>query len=581
MTLKSITIENIKGISNQRFDLGIIPNKPSLLVAPNGFGKSSLAIAFASLKSTGLKLSKECFHQGNDENKPRLTIEIEVDGVIEVLVADESSNTIKKNLDVYVISNRLKPKATQRKMGGFTSSSASLEIEKFVLVDNIPPKSNFEYSLAETKKIFGNNGKILKNIKTILNNSSIAYTLLELEAEIKKLSGARIKKSIMDAIDNINKQTGTIAELMHWAVTNVELSLESIAPLASIADSITGFNEALPSRLDKLLGAYQIYLLYDKDKSKFKSACKYSYYLNEKKSYETIIGSFDTTWKKVKPREIKGKLLVDFPLATDISNGQRDSLCFAAWLQRVIASPTNRDSIIIIDEVFDYLDDANLVAAQYYISNLIKAKKEAARRVYPLILTHLNPLYFNNFTFKDQKVYFLKKYQPVINPNFKKLIVNRKALSIAQQVDKYYFHFSPSFVNIKNEFIELGLKETWGESTVFHTHLDNEWKKYLESKNDYDPFAICCYVRVKIEEKIYSRITDPVEQHKFITTNGTRKKLDQAELSGIPVDDTMFLLGVIYNEGMHIKDNVDNSSPIVAKLENLVIRKMLIDCING
>ncbi|WP_420553917.1 hypothetical protein [Neptuniibacter marinus] len=50
MTIKKLIIENIKGFSSQSFELNIIPNKPSLLVAPNGFGKSSLAAAFLSLK---------------------------------------------------------------------------------------------------------------------------------------------------------------------------------------------------------------------------------------------------------------------------------------------------------------------------------------------------------------------------------------------------------------------------------------------------------------------------------------------------------------------------------------------------
>ena len=33
--IQSITIENIKGIKNLTFNLDIIPNKPSVLVAPN------------------------------------------------------------------------------------------------------------------------------------------------------------------------------------------------------------------------------------------------------------------------------------------------------------------------------------------------------------------------------------------------------------------------------------------------------------------------------------------------------------------------------------------------------------------
>jgi len=58
MTLKKITIEHVKGISNRNFELNILANKPSLLVAPNGFGKSSFATAFNSLQTN--KLSVHC-----------------------------------------------------------------------------------------------------------------------------------------------------------------------------------------------------------------------------------------------------------------------------------------------------------------------------------------------------------------------------------------------------------------------------------------------------------------------------------------------------------------------------------------
>ena len=57
--IKSIGIENVRGIKSTTFSLDIIPNKPSLLVAPNGFGKSSLAAAFAALKTKRMELPKE------------------------------------------------------------------------------------------------------------------------------------------------------------------------------------------------------------------------------------------------------------------------------------------------------------------------------------------------------------------------------------------------------------------------------------------------------------------------------------------------------------------------------------------
>src|SRR5690606_37040219 len=116
--------------------------------------------------------------------------------------------------------------------------------------------------------------------------------------------------------------------------------------------------------------------------------------INEKESFEDIIKAFGATWKDVKPVTRKGSLVVAFPPAIHISNGQRDSLCFAAELRKIERSISSRDIILVIDEVFDYLDDANLVAVQYYITRLIKKIREKQRIVYPLIFTHLNPYYF-------------------------------------------------------------------------------------------------------------------------------------------------------------------------------------------
>jgi ABC-type cobalamin/Fe3+-siderophores transport system ATPase subunit len=60
--LKVIEIENIKGISHKRFELDILPNKPSLLVAPNGFGKSSFAVAFNEMNNRRINLTEDNYH---------------------------------------------------------------------------------------------------------------------------------------------------------------------------------------------------------------------------------------------------------------------------------------------------------------------------------------------------------------------------------------------------------------------------------------------------------------------------------------------------------------------------------------
>ena len=53
----------------------MIPNKPSLLVAPNGSGKSSFAVAFQSLKRDALGVPKEEIYNNVDTNVPELIVE--------------------------------------------------------------------------------------------------------------------------------------------------------------------------------------------------------------------------------------------------------------------------------------------------------------------------------------------------------------------------------------------------------------------------------------------------------------------------------------------------------------------------
>ena len=73
MNITSIQIKNIKGIENKSFKLDLPPNKPNILVAPNGFGKSSFACAFASLQNNKISVHDNHLHQNNQEN-PNLLI---------------------------------------------------------------------------------------------------------------------------------------------------------------------------------------------------------------------------------------------------------------------------------------------------------------------------------------------------------------------------------------------------------------------------------------------------------------------------------------------------------------------------
>ncbi len=578
--LRVIEIEHIKGIQQKRFELDIHPNKPSLLVAPNGFGKSSLATAFNSMNNRRIALDEEDYHAENAANAPRVYIEYtRPDGTLATLEATNATNTISSEIDYFVINNLTKPKGNASTFGGFANSKASLIIEDVVLVDHIPANVPFNYSYRNSQTRFGQNSRVLPNAVAVLSNLKLVEELSECYQALQRANGDRIQGRINAIIADINAQAGTAEALTNWVTTNRLNDLKQIDYLNTIGNLINEFDIGYNSETKSYLAAIQLVWLYNQDINNFKNACTFNIYRLDKQRFDATLSTFNSTWKNIRSSETGGKLVVKFPKAIHISNGQRDILTFISMLfkaKRNLKKPAN---ILIIDEVFDYLDDANLTAAQYYITNFIKEFDLLGKRIYPLILTHLNPNYFKNFAFSNQKVYYLDKSTIQVSTSMIRLLRNRKNATIEAEVDKYLLHYHPGTINKRAEFRALGIRELWGEGNNFVQYLNTEVNNYLTNQ-PYEPFAVCGALRVRIEQIAYDKLQSDEARNAFLTTNKTRSKLEKAEEMGIVSPESHYLLGIIYNEGMHWKENQDNVSPIASKLENLTIKKLIRDVFN-
>lgn len=68
--------------------------------------------------------------------------------------------------------------------------------------------------------------------------------------------------------------------------------------------------------------------------SDFKKACKYLYYLDEKQHYTETIANYNPVKDRfdIKPKVEGNSLVVNWPKAHEISNGQRDILTFVTLL---------------------------------------------------------------------------------------------------------------------------------------------------------------------------------------------------------------------------------------------------------
>jgi hypothetical protein len=576
MTIKKITIEHIKGISNRSFELNILANKPSLLVAPNGFGKSSFATAFNSLQTNKLAVHEDHHHRSNSELASKLTIEYEnSDNAVFTLEADDTHNTIADHFSWFVINSQIKAKSVGRNFGGRTAVSASISVDPVTLIETIPARESFEYSHRDQKSGFGRNGKILPNISSHLENLGFISSLWDKFTLFDRMSQVRNQRKIDTFISGVNALNGTVEQLLNSISKNKLDCLSEIEPLKEMSEIILNANLGVGRPEISFLISLQLHNVYKQDKAKFKKTQKYSSYKLEKNEYKEMLQAFNSSWCRVLPKESGRKLIVEFPKTNHISNGQRDVITFVALLNRAQKKLTGNNAILVIDEVFDYLDDANLVAVQYYITKLIDKFRSEGRRLYPLILTHLNPYYFKNFAFSKQKVYYLDRRDIQPNSAMVKLLRKRNEVSIKDDVSKFLLHYNSGEINKRAEFNALGLRQTWGEGDNFYRFVREEARKYLEDGEGFDPLSVCCAIRISVERRTYELLSDSAHKQEFLGTFKTRDKLFYAESHGVYIPEYFYLLGVIYNDGMHWREDQDNISPIAVKLENQTIRSLI------
>jgi len=581
VNISTIEITNIKGIGNRVFKLDLVPNRPNILVAPNGFGKSSFAIGFDSLKSNRIELDDKYYFNKDAGNRPVLSVSL-TNGV--TLIADDTQNTITDYFDVFVINNQTEPKAVVQTIPGRPAfAKTSLDIVPTVLIQTIPARVDFDYNSAAMKAIFGVNGKLLNNISNLFSCGALFHRI-ENEVDFSRFALKNYRTTFETAFPQINLQTGTGNAIKGWIVTNILPSFQGLEEFAKLSNIIAsfGFTE-ITDEVDAYLSAWQIITVKNNMGLNFRKACKYLYYLDEKEDCTNTIAAFNPVMDRfdIKPKAEGTSLVVRWPKAHEISNGQRDILTFIALLLKSRRNFKKQDCILVIDEIFDYMDDANLITFQYYISTFIDDMKRQKRRIFPILLTHLDPLFFNHFCFNDTKikVNYLKEINIKSNQNILKIIYKREDTSIKSSVDAYYFHYHPTIntVDLTPEFKALKLNLDWAKPEIFLKTINREVRRYLIENDIFDPLAICFGVRIQIEKLVYDKIPDPANKIKFIDTNGTKNKLHFAQSIGIHLPETYFLLGIIYNTSLHLSEGQDISKPLGLKLENGTIKQMILN----
>lgn len=557
--LNSIKIKAIKGIKNKEFNLDLYPNKPSILVAPNGFGKSSFAIAFDSFNNNRIVLNDDNICEGY--NASDASIEIVIDGAIYNI--NPSQNTFSRNFSCFVINSPLYAKSKGQYMGGFMGHKALLAIQDIELESKVPDKTSIAYFISDNKINFGKNGKILTSILYMIKNEKFIEELTKINIdEFKKVRS--YKNPLINIKNKINTYIGTTESILSQINDNLISDFDNIECLHSLKEIVKKFSNNKEN--NGILYLESIQLVDFMLSNEYDAYFKWCEYKVNKEHIKGLIYNFDTTHssdlKIIEQGRNSKKLILTFPSAKRISNGQRDILTFISKLYCARKELKKENNILIIDEIFDYLDDANLIAFQYYITKFIEEYKKSGKNLYCILLTHLDPEYFHHFCFNKHKlqIRYLQK-TGVCTGEVLELIKKRDS---SDDISTFLFHFH------KEEKIVEGHNNLEWYEQLYKEVLN----KYLNDQ-PYNCLSVCLAVRIKIEELAYHKLESNEDKAQFLETHRTKNKLEFIAKRGIDYSEVWALLGLIYNDHLHWRDNRDFETPLKSKLSNFVIKQMI------
>lgn len=314
------------------------------------------------------------------------------------------------------------------------------------------------------------------------------------------------------------------------------------------------------------------------------AAARLSYENTKEKYGELLKGFCSSAWQWAELKEVKGTLAVVFPKAHQLSNGQRDLITLVVHMHKALYEGPKKPLLLVIDEVFDYLDDANLVAFQHYVTSLIESYKESGQLIYPVILTHLDPGVFFDFCFNKHKLqtsYLLTHSSGKSQSTMRLIAARDQDEVIKDRLEKCWFHY-----HVDNEEIDAVewsrlLPPEWRRSDVFHAYTVGELGRYLNSRN-YDPLAVCFAVRILVERLTYNLLARADEKDEFLNeVRMTKNKMYFAASRGIEIPESYFLLGLIYNTNLHWSQGRDYVSPLVNKLNHPTIKSLIRNIANS
>lgn len=579
-----INFENIKsfGSGNESFKLkfqNCDANSFNIIVAPNGSGKSSLATALQGVAHGTIKLDSRDLYKSDSE--PSVTIKL--DGIYNgIYISDKSKSEISKHMDVFVINSSLNARKVNHYASGSVFSTADLAIDGIKLYENIPEKCVLNYKYQDICKLYRLKRNYLVNLSNIFLDYNFLESIYKNKNIIKKcFDQKRIKNAFsvyLDGIRNSNINNDSFNRAKTFIMNNVNvIQLIDIIKAFIKTDDI---NVIIITLIQVIRFCGEQLLIDGKiiDKS-----FKYTKYKYDKKRIDEHINIFNTTGRTIVSKVKNNSLIIDFVSPKMISNGERDILCFIGNLIKFEINFKKNIGLLVIDEIFDYLDGGNLLAVQYYLSNFIKSCKKNNKLLFPLILTHLDPEVFKTYVFKKQKIHYYISHSRSFDFNSEliKLIKLRSSLQDSDKkkvIEKFCLHYCNKECNLSDYEISLG--DITNNFELYKELFQEVTDKYLVSDlNTFDPIKVALAIRIKIEKMIYNKVSSNLRD-KLIEEHTTKRKIEFADSHNFEVPEIYYILSPVYNDILHLSNNND----VVVKqkmvscylyLNNRLIRQMV------
>lgn len=569
MTITNLTISNIRGFQNQIIEATIRPNTTNIVVAPNGYGKSSISTAFRCASGNRLEVADQDKHRNAVNLASSLSLTVDDS----VLTADHIKNEISQRFVLHVIKSDIVPKAKVPRINGIVVPKPYLQIPE---IDLGPAAQNVQliYNYTNEKAKFFPNIKVAPNIASLLAAPAIREAMLQALDSIDKLRAVTQASLIQEIMTAAKAATGTRAAILASVRADFEVKVAANGPISAVTNLL--IRTAALDWTVALLSTAEIAEVAGRDRANFKKWLQRGEFESRLQRARDFIEDVNSAWVSAEIKEARDRVSVIFPTAGQLSNGQRDLLYLAGQFLKVVNTNTSKGSILIVDEVFDYLDDANLTVAQYFLSNMINNVKAAGGSIYVILLTHLDPAVFRGFALKKINTIYLGIPTPAITNTMKVIINKRDETDWKEELAKYFLHYHPTDTDIIAVFNgTYGLPKAHGKSHSFYAFLTEHWNKLVQGRDDFDPFAVCAHIRIQIEKKAYALLTSDEQRQFFLETHGTRDKLDVAISYGHTCPEIWTLLGLLYNDALHQKGALEQTSTIALKLRNLGLQRMM------